>query len=164
MLRRYRETKRIADVALISLQHAPIASPALSISPLVGPLLQARWVSEEALKYSKDRKKYESNLSELRKQWAEQQKAAAAERAGAEAAAEQRRQTIKAQRARQDAASKEAAKEALLARQRADREVRAQAKAERLQHHEVRNDILEAAKEERCAYLLTNIFPLVFLT
>ena len=144
MLRVLQIAESVCGRQLVSLLHQP--APGL---PLPSPLQHARWASDKALQYAKDRKHHESDLSQLRKQWAEEHHEAAARRAEAEAAAETRRAAAKASRAQADAATKESSRQELAARQQVDREVRALAKAARLQRQEVREDILEVAREER---------------
>ena len=80
--------------------------------------------NQKAIQYARERKTYESNLSELRKEWAKQEEAAAKRRASEAEAVEARRRAAKSQRARDDAADKETRRKELLARQQADRELR----------------------------------------
>lgn len=81
--------------------------------------------ADDALKYAKDRKSYNKELSELRKQWAAIEQERAAKQAAEQKASLERREALKAQRARTDAADRERALKALQERQAADRQLRA---------------------------------------
>lgn len=89
-------------------------------------LLQQRTFAAggDSVKFAKDRKSFEDNLSQLRKQWARQRVEQLARKAAAEEAERQNREAAKAARAQQDAADKEARLQQLRERQAAERELR----------------------------------------
>ena len=78
----------------------------------------------KSIQYSKERKTFESSLSELRKQWAKEQEEAALKHAAEAEALVAKRQAAKSRRAQDDAAEKETRRQELLARQQAARELR----------------------------------------
>lgn len=98
----------------------------VSPSSILGQQLRMASTSSlnKSLKYSKERKGYQSNLSELRKAWAKEQEEAALRRATEAEALEAKRWAAKSQRARDDAADKETRRQELLVRQQAARELR----------------------------------------
>ncbi|GAB4815802.1 hypothetical protein N2152v2_002848 [Parachlorella kessleri] len=76
-----------------------------------------------SVKYARERAAFESSLSELRKQWAQQRLARLERRAAKEEEKRLQREAAKAQRAQQDAAAKQAKLQLLLERQAAEREI-----------------------------------------
>ena len=89
---------------------------------------QLRWAgtssTQKSINYAKERKSYESNLSELRKAWAKEQEELAVRRAAQAEAKEAQRRAAKSQRAQDDAADKVTRKLELAARQQVARELR----------------------------------------
>jgi hypothetical protein len=141
--------------SLLDLARSIVTAHQTSIAPLQVFSQHVRRLSDDAsLQFAKDRKKYDAELSKLRKQWAKDVADKAAEAAEQAAAATQRREAAKAARERQDAAGRETRRQELLAQQAASRRVRAAEKEERLRRQGLRDDILAAAREERKAALL----------
>ncbi|KAL4419827.1 hypothetical protein ABPG75_006925 [Micractinium tetrahymenae] len=112
---------------------------------------QARGLADQApaVAFSKERKGFESSLSELRKQWAKERQEKEEARAAVERAERAAREAAKAQRAQQDLESKAARLAEYQAQQALEREARVAAKAERLRRAELRADILEVARQQR---------------
>ena len=84
---------------------------------------------DSSVKYARERAAFESSLSELRKQWAQQRQARLERRAAKEDEKRLQREAAKAQRAQQDAAAKQAKLQQLLERQAAEREIHVRAGA-----------------------------------
>lgn len=118
---------------------------------MVGAQQQMRGLADQAgaVAFSKQRKGFESSLSELRKQWAKERQEKEEARAAAERAERAARETAKAQRAQQDIAAKAARLEEYKAQQAREQEARLAAKAERLKRAELRADVQQVARQSR---------------
>ncbi|KAL4435418.1 hypothetical protein ABPG77_006180 [Micractinium sp. CCAP 211/92] len=112
---------------------------------------QARGLADQAaaVAFSKQRKGFQSSLSELRKQWAKERQEKEEAQAAAELAERTAREAAKAQRAQQDIAAKAARLADYQEQQAREKEARLAAKAERLKRAELRADILEVARQQR---------------
>jgi len=148
-LRNFEKSVASQLVSLTSFIAGEPANLAKTLGPVHASFNLSRSVSHDALDFAKKRKKYESDLSDLRKRWLQEEKNAALKRAAVQEAVALRRETAKAQRARMDAASRDEHRQQALAKQQNERELRVLEKEDRLQRQEARNDILDAAREER---------------
>ncbi|PRW33523.1 beta-mannosyltransferase 1-like [Chlorella sorokiniana] len=107
-----------------------------------------------AVQFAKQRKGFENNLGELRKQWAKEREEREAAKAAAEAEARAAREAARAQRAQQDMEAKAQRLAEYTQRMAVEREQRLEAKAERLKRAGLRAEVLDVARSERRRQLL----------